>query len=398
MYYAGIDIGKNVHCMGAMNAQGDCIAKPWMFKQNNEKFEQLNERLLQIGPMDEITVGMEATGHYWKVLWHYLTARGWKVEVFNPLLSSHYSRTNLRGRRTDADASLVIAKVIRDGGFTPLVLNDEMEQLRILCRQRNYFVHQLSDDKRRLGSLTNQVFTEFASLFSNPYGKTALAILAAYSSAQLLAHADLKHLITLIKKASKGHMKEAKSEEIRLVAQSSTALTQRDQATELSIKVLIQQINFVEQQIHWMDQQISDQYDVTDHPIKSINGLGKIEAAIILSELGDLNRFEGAKAGNKMLAYAGGDPRIRQSGKWKGIVKMSKRGSPALRTALFQTAHTVRLHCPVFQKIYEHHKNDLHKHHDVAMSHVVRKLLIVINVLTKTGQKFDATKVGGFTD
>ena len=95
-----------------------------------------------------------------------------------------------------------------------------------------------------------------------------------------------------------------------------------------------------------------------------------------------------------MLAYAGADPRIRQSGQWKGQVKMSKRGSPTLRTALYQAAHNVRLHCPEFQKIYNKHKVEKHKHHGVAMSHVVRKLLQVIQAMAQTGLPFDASKIG----
>jgi len=119
-----------------------------------------------------------------------------------------------------------------------------------------------------------------------------------------------------------------------------------------------------------------------------------VVAPVILSELGESNRFQGAKAAHKMLAYAGADPRIRQSGKWKGQVKMCKRGSPTLRTALYQAAHTVRLHCPEFQKIYEKYKIGKHKHHGVAMSHVVRKLLHVIYAITQSGQPFDASKIG----
>lgn len=173
MIYVGIDIGKTDHCMGAINGPGKCVSKPWMFKQTTEQFEQLNERLCQAGARDAIKIGLEATGHYWKVLGPFLTEQDWIVEVFNPVLSAGYAKANLRGRRTDADSTSVIAKVIRDGGFTPFIANDSMDQLKTLGRQRRYLVCQQSDAKRRLSALIDQVFPEFGALFSDLYGKAA---------------------------------------------------------------------------------------------------------------------------------------------------------------------------------------------------------------------------------
>jgi len=395
MIYAGIDIGKTDHCMGAINAYGDCVSKPWMFKQTTEHFEQLNERLCQLGSRDEIKIGLEATGHYWKVLWTFLTEQDWAVEVFNPVLSAGYAKANLRGRHTDADSALVIAKVIRDGGFTPFIANDPMDQLKTLCRQRRFMVCQQSDAKRRLSALIDQIFPEFGTLFSDRYGKAALAVLSAFPSARRLAQVPLKRLTTLIVTASSHRLNAQRAREVRQAAQSSTAVTRHDEATEQAAQIMIKHIQFLHEQIQQLDKHIAEQFDAIDHPVKSIPGLGDVTAPVILSELGDLNRFKGAKAAHKMLAYAGADPRIRQSGQWKGKVKMSKRGSPTLRTALYQAAHNVRLHCPEFQKIYEKHKLEKHKHHGVAMSHVVRKLLQVIHAMAQTGLPFDASKIGG---
>ena len=89
---------------------------------------------------------------------------------------------------------------------------------------------------------------------------------------------------------------------------------------------------------------------------KYVPGMGNVVSPIILAELGDMNRFQGKKAAHKMLAYAGVEPCIRQSGKWQGRIKMSKRASPTLRTALYQAANAVRLHCPALTAIYEQHK------------------------------------------
>jgi len=116
--------------------------------------------------------------------------------------------------------------------------------------------------------------------------------------------------------------------------------------------------------------------------------LCSITGPLIVAELGDLRRFASGRPLHALLAYAGMDPRIRQSGQWSGKIKTSKRGSVALRTALFQAASMARLHESRLAEIYHRHRHQMHKHHNVAISHVARKLLAhhlsvyVANLLT----------------
>jgi transposase len=87
------------------------------------------------------------------------------------------------------------------------------------------------------------------------------------------------------------------------------------------------------------------------------------------------------------------DPRVRKSGQWSGKIKMSKRGSPTLRTALYQAASMARLHQPRLAEIYYRHRRQMNKHHSVAISHVARKLLAIIYVVCARGQSFDPAKI-----
>ena len=64
-------------------------------------------------------------------LWRFLLERDWQVEVFNPVLSSKSARTHLRGRKTDADDALFIARTVRDGDFIPLTRQEDTEQLKL---------------------------------------------------------------------------------------------------------------------------------------------------------------------------------------------------------------------------------------------------------------------------
>jgi transposase len=126
---------------------------------------------------------------------------------------------------------------------------------------------------------------------------------------------------------------------------------------DLLIGTMIEQLEFFEKQLAELDVHIQRLFSRMEQPIKTIPGIGSITGPLIAAELGDLRRFEGRRPIHAILAYAGMDPRVRKSGQWSGKIKMSKRGSTALRTALYQAASMARLHEPRLAEIYNRHKH-----------------------------------------
>ena len=155
---------------------------------SSEDFMAFEGCLDQLGDKTTILIGLEASGHYWMSLWRILLERGWRVEVFNPVLSSQSARTHLRGRKTDADDALFIARTVRDGDFTPLQPgNPESEQLKLLCRQRRFVSLKLTNAKRRLTGLIDRNFPEFSRHFKDNHSKAAQAVLKEARARGLLA-------------------------------------------------------------------------------------------------------------------------------------------------------------------------------------------------------------------
>ena len=74
-------------------------------------------------------------------------------------------------------------------------------------------------------------------------------------------------------------------------------------------------------------------------------------------------------------------------------IRHSSPSASSLRTALYQAASMARLHEPALQKFTTTTRNELHKHHSVAISHVARKLLAIIYAVCARGQAFDPTKI-----
>ena len=128
-----------------------------------------------------------------------------------------------------------------------------------------------------------------------------------------------------------------------------------------------------------------------------IKGAGKTMPMVIASEFGGFERFEaspttgkGADMAKRMLAFAGCEPRIRESGKWKGRIKVSKRGSGQLRLALYLVANTIRMNDDYFRAVYDEKIKT--KHHSVALFYVIRKLLEVLCSLHKSGRTYSIAK------
>lgn len=145
--------------------------------------------------------------------------------------------------------------------------------------------------------------------------------------------------------------------------------------------MLIEQISFIQNQVSDVENEIEVLLEKLNSPITTIPGIGSVNAATILGEIGDIKRFSNP---SKLVAYAGLDASVSQSGEYESTYNhMSKRGSPYLRRALFQSALRAEFCDPVFSDYYQK-KISEGKHHLVATNAVARKLChTIFAVLTK---------------
>lgn len=153
----------------------------------------------------------------------------------------------------------------------------------------------------------------------------------------------------------------------------------------LQLKLLIEQISFIEAQVSDVDTEINVILDKLNSPITTIPGIGAVTAAVILGEIGDISRFSNA---SKLAAYAGIDASVSQSGEYSSSSnRMSKRGSPYLRRALFNAALIAAFHDPVFSAFYQKKRAE-GKHHLTALGAVARKLCNIIFAVLKYNEPY----------
>jgi len=109
----------------------------------------------------------------------------------------------------------------------------------------------------------------------------------------------------------------------------------------------------------------------------------------VVAEVGDFSRFANA---DKLLAFAGLDPGICQSGQSDHNGHMSKHGSKYLREALMNVVTPLIIHNPTFASYYRKKRSE-GKSHITASAHTAKKLLRVIFTLHKNNVMYDASKL-----
>ncbi len=144
-------------------------------------------------------------------------------------------------------------------------------------------------------------------------------------------------------------------------------------------------INVLEEKINLLKTDLRLYRPKEQFLLESIPGIGPITAASFISEVGDINRF---KKPERLVAYAGIDPRVHQSGtsiNGKGYI--SKRGNKILRTRLFNAASVAVLHDNIFKAFFQKKKNE-GKPYRVALVATMRKMTHVIYAVWTRGTPF----------
>ena len=197
-----------------------------------------------------------------------------------------------------------------------------------------------------------------------------ITLMSEYPDTIAISQAHLTHLTNLLRKHSKGHYGREIALEIRRAAKNSIGCC--DGILKLEMQQTISRIRLLQEQISIVEDNIKKIIKEIDSPFLTIPGISYITAAMIHAEVGDFSKFAYAE---KILAYAGMEPSIYQTGKFiSDHSKMVKRGSKYLRYALYTAAKNVGNWDDAFRE-YLQKKLSEGKHYNVAVSHVAKKLI-----------------------
>ena len=389
MFYCGIDIAKYKHEATVIDEAGTALPDSISFANSKEGCEKLLALFERLGVSnDGLLIGMEATGHYWLSVYGYLLEQGFEIKVINPIQSEAFRKMYIRQTKNDRKDSFIIAQIMRFGQFSTTSLSEEtIVALRQLSRYRLALVDTCGDCKRRVIALLDQVFPEYDALFSDTFGVTSKEVVSQYPTPEDLLTVSTRKLSNLLEKTSHGRLGKEKAEQLKAAAANSFGVSFARDAFAFQIRQLVEQMEFLERQVTELEAQISSLLKQTGSYITTIPGIGDTLGAIILSEIGDIHRFN---APNKLVAFAGLDVRVTQSGEFTGTrQKISKRGSPYLRRAIWLAASRAAFCDPILSEYYQSLRAR-GKHHLTAIGAVSRKLCNIIFAILSEDRPYEA--------
>ena len=392
MIYAGVDIAKMDHVIGAVDETGAEAAKPMKFKNSEAGFERCIAWLESVAESeDEVFVGMEATGHYWRACFAYLMAAGYRVCVVNPM-QVHAMRKlkSLSGVKNDRIDSWLVAETLRQGDYDETRLaTDEVQALKQLTRYHQGLKQELAAVKTQAICVLDAYFPEYAALFSDMFGAASLKVLAECPTPSEVARKRASSIAKLLSEGSRGRLGAEKAAQVKAAAKSSVGIRLGEEAASFQIKTMVSQVEFLNATIAKVEKEVASLLEKVEPNITTIPGVSTTTGAQIAAEIGDVRRFKNAAS---IVKYAGLNSGVDESGKFSAEgVPITKHGSPYLRRSLWLAANRARQCDPRLKAYYEKLRRK-DKPHRVAVTAVARKLCHIVYAVMRDGEPYDPAK------
>ena len=299
----------------------------------------------------------------------------YKIGVINPIQTDALRNSNVRKTKNDKIDTYLIAKSLLLGNYTLYQEKSiNIKQLQTICRFRFDLIETQSKLKIQLVGCLDLIFPELSKFFKgNLHLDVCYSLLEKYTSPEVISKVRIDTLTNFLIKNSKGRYAEDKACDLKFIAHESVGI--KNSAIDIQVKYIIEQLRMLRKQIKSIDEAIKNTMIKLNSPITTIPGIGYTLGAIIISEIGDISRFSNS---SKLLAYAGLDPSVKQSGNFNATnTRISKRGSKYLRYAIHMAASISIWNNDELHKYYTS-KRAAGKSYRNAIGHVSGKLARII--------------------
>ena len=393
-YAVGIDIGSESCSLCTLRADKSPVGKPTTFANAPAGFGLLQERLEQLGvPPQQILIGLEATSRYGENLYHFLQRHGYAVCLLHPRQTHQFAQQRgLRAKTDRLDATTIARMLLSGEARRSYVPSPVIVTYRELVRLHSQLSDEAARYKNELQALLVVLFPEFSQVFADPCRPTALGLLKRYPSAPAFVQAGVEAIAAKLHELAPHHYGRATAQQLVQLAQHSVSQGIAVAARSLSLQILCDQLEHTQANLTRLEEEIESLLD-RDGEVKALTAMrefGDKTVAVLRAELGDVSRFDRT---DQVVAYAGLDIEVKQSGKYKGETKLSKRGSGRIRRVLYLAAmRSIRLPGSAFGAYYRRLVARGMKKREALVA-VMRKMLIVVYRLLRTQEAYDPTKV-----
>ena len=382
--FLGIDVSKDKFDAYCIDINGE-KSFHLLCSMDRTGFEKLVSRLGSLSITQEsLLIGMESTACYHMNLFSFLLAGGYTAVLINPLLISNFVKLQLRKTKTDKKDALVIAQylLMHMDATAQTSISPHVSDLRDLSRQRESLLSQMTALKCDMKRILTITFPELEKL-TGVFTKSILQLLSRFPSAHAIAQADTGEITKLLIDHSMGRNSSKTTEIILNAARSSVGTTSpaREVILKQKAEVLIHLEGHLKELTALMiDLSRSDMGDDIEI-MTSLRGIGEKTATNFLVEMGgDIRQFKNHK---KLIAMAGIDPAIYQSGKHDGQGRITKRGNRHLRRVIWLMSIRVIQFNDFFRNYYKKRMQDGLPFKKAVLATAHKLLRIIFAMLTQ---------------
>ena len=384
LYFVGIDISKYKHDCCIISAADQQVVAKFTFRNDREGFDVFVDSLHSLADPQDIRIGFESTSHYALNLELFLESSLQSFMEVNPvLIAEHKKSTTLRRTKTDSVDCEAIAKWLMTVEYKPHPKGFyHSYSLKSLTRLRDRLVRQRSLYLVKLTDVLDHTFPEFKPFFGERFSKTALYLLKTYKTAEKMSRMNSASYEKL-RSLSRGKFSPQQFIKLKELAANTVGVSNSIFETEL--ECLLDLYENVAEKIGTLETEITSLIEEIHPHFMTIPGIGPLSAAVIYAEYGDISNFSSPA---QMLAFAGLEPSVDDSGTESHGGRMVKRGSSQLRYVLMNCCLPLIRFDMTFAAYYAKKRRE-GKPHRIALTHVAKKLVRVIFALERQNIDFE---------
>lgn len=397
----GIDVAKNVHYASASDSRGIQIGKTISFNNDvegiNNLLKWINSLKLKFNKSDTI-IGLEPTGHYWFNLHDFIADNfiNTQIVLVNPWDSKYMRKLNGNiNKKTDSIDSIAIARSVKDGRFFRKSLHEGVfEELKDYMRLREKEIKSKTRVKNQITRWLDIAFPEFTKVFKDCFCNSALVLLEKYPTPKHVVEADVDDLLKTLRTKVSTSVGKKKLNQLKNAASKSIGKKVISEAMLLEFNILLEDYNKLCARIVHIESKAQNL--VLSIPwasnVVDIKGIGVLSVAAIVSEIGDISKFDDGK---QLQSLCGFDLRENSSGTHKGKTTISKKGNKRLRAYLFRVSLPLVKNNDAFKELHNYYTtrkdNPLKKKQSLIA--VCCKLLRIMYGMAKTNSEFSPIEV-----
>ncbi len=396
----GVDVASEKHDIRAFDfRKRELSSKAYEFANSREGFEKAQEWILDLMAKNEkkrAIMGIEPTGHYWFNLYIWMKDHGITVVMVNPFAVNRIKEVDDNQQlKNDLKDPKTIAGLVIDGRYSvPYLPEGDYAELRGFAQLRDRAIESLVRAKNRLHRWTKIYFTAYDEIFNNIDAENGLLFLERGLFPEDLRELGVDGINNVFRESKMRGSGRKRAEKIYEAACRSLGITDGKKAARVEVIDLVQEIRRAQKLLTTAETEMERYCKAVSNTegILEIRGITMNTLAPVLADLGDISRFD---SDDEIIKLSGLAPVVCESGKYKGMGKISKRGRKRLRAYGYKMAISVVIHAPEFKEFHEYYTTREHNPLKPMQSLMVIacKLLRIIRHLLLTGEKYDPEKM-----